>query len=558
MRHPIDTFGCLRSLSRSLSRVSPSSLLLLLGAVFLLGSGRAWGDEQYRAVRLSDIHGSVQVMLGTGTQYQKAYANMPLLEGTRVQTGGNGRAEVQFEDGSIARLTPNSSLLLSQLKTDSNSSRITEIELLSGLGYFELQPKSNTDDNTVYYQQSRITSGSLAIFRINADNPPGEIDVLSGNLHVEGSTGFAVDVHENEQLRFDSTDGSRYSLAQGVSDESWDRWNSDRDRALNEAAAEQTAATASFSDSQNPAWNDLDAYGNWYNVSGYGPVWSPYGAGPGWDPYGYGYWSWYPGYGYMWVSGYNWGYMPYRCGAWNYFNDFGWGWIPGGGCGSGFFMNTNINIWNSPSGYRPPPRPVQDHGFTAVTTNPHPVVPVDRGSSARYKPQPIYGVGGVARPVLIGGKPVQPLPPIRSGNGNAFAGSDPDNGSGGSVITGRVGIRPGDRTVAPVNPGTPASQTWNTIRPQPSRGVIQNGSSTEVPGVTAPVQRPVIVQPRPVVTPPRMNPVQPSGPRTITPAPSPTPRMAPSAPPAPRSMPSPAPAPRSSPSPAPSSSPRPH
>jgi hypothetical protein len=31
-------------------------------------------------------------------------------------------------------------------------------------------------------------------------------------------------------------------------------------------------------------------------------------------PYGNGYWMWTPRFGYIWVSGYSWGYMPYQCG----------------------------------------------------------------------------------------------------------------------------------------------------------------------------------------------------------------------------------------------------
>jgi hypothetical protein len=38
---------------------------------------------------------------------------------------------------------------------------------------------------------------------------------------------------------------------------------------------------------------------------------------------------WTPGYGYIWVSGYEWGYTPFQCGTWNYYDAFGWGWAPG-------------------------------------------------------------------------------------------------------------------------------------------------------------------------------------------------------------------------------------
>ena len=50
--------------------------------------------------------------------------------------------------------------------------------------------------------------------------------------------------------------------------------------------------------------------------TGQGYIWSPYdAANAGFDPYGIGNWMWTPGFGYIWASGYPWGYMPFQCGA---------------------------------------------------------------------------------------------------------------------------------------------------------------------------------------------------------------------------------------------------
>ena len=173
-----------------------------------------------------------------------------------------------------------------------------------------------------------------------------------------------------------------YELAESIEPDSWDAWNSDRDQALTAEASSQTGAADSISpdESQNPAWNDLDANGNWYNVPGQGYVWSPYDASnAGWDPYGYGSWMFTPGYGYIWDSGYSWGYLPYQCGAWNFYDGFGWGWAPGlGGCqpwwGCGYYGGPNIG--HGPGGYRPIPRPMPPHG--PIGHRPIPVVAVNR------------------------------------------------------------------------------------------------------------------------------------------------------------------------------------
>jgi len=61
----------------------------------------------------------------------------------------------------------------------------------------------------------------------------------------------------------------------------WDAWNADRDQDLTTQEAAKTAASGSVPNSNNPAWGDLDANGNWYNVPGQGYVWSPAEAASG-------------------------------------------------------------------------------------------------------------------------------------------------------------------------------------------------------------------------------------------------------------------------------------
>src|SRR3954469_13357168 len=65
---------------------------------------------EMRAARLSYVQGAVQVTQGNQIIADPAPANTPLFEGAVVTTQEEGQAELQFDDGSIARLSPNSSL----------------------------------------------------------------------------------------------------------------------------------------------------------------------------------------------------------------------------------------------------------------------------------------------------------------------------------------------------------------------------------------------------------------------------------------------------------------
>ncbi len=82
--------------------------------------------------RVSFVQGSVQLLAGQGTDFQQAVMNMPVVDGSRLQTGGDGQAEVEFGDGSVARLTPNSALQFDHLGQDQ-----VQLQQLGGLGYYE-------------------------------------------------------------------------------------------------------------------------------------------------------------------------------------------------------------------------------------------------------------------------------------------------------------------------------------------------------------------------------------------------------------------------------------
>ncbi len=372
-----------------------------------------------RAVRLSSVDGPVQISQGDEVLADKALANTPLFEGTRIATADEGRAEIQFEDGSVVRLSPGSSLTLAVLRQQDGTAD-AEIVLESGLVYFELQGESQSSHIRVKFSDSVVTAGGFSVLRINLDNPPGGLAVFSGNVHLERANSPALDLHGGESVALNLTDLSAYNLSESIEPDSWDTWNADRDQVLTAEAAARTKATSSFANSDNPAWNDLDANGNWYNVPGSGYVWSPYeasGVGSGWDPYGCGHWAWTPGYGYMWVSCSSWGYLPFQCGSWNFYSDFGWGWGPGmGSCqpwwgGGGYGYNVGV----TPVGYVLPARPGLHRpgrlpwGGGGKPGRPHPVLSVDRRPSLRTA-----GVAGRDKnaPVVIAGHTVQPLRPL--------------------------------------------------------------------------------------------------------------------------------------------------
>jgi hypothetical protein len=404
--------------------------LLLATAVLAQGGG-----PTARAVRLSNVDGQVQVSQGGQVLAAQALANTPLFEGSEITTNEDGRAEIQFEDGSVARISPNSSLTLRVLRQQGTSTD-TEVALNQGLGYFEIQGDSQANRMQVRFGDTSVTSSGFTVLRVDLDNPPGALAVFSGNAHVDSSNALALDIHGGESVKLNSAEPGNYVLSEAIEPDSWDAWNSDRDQALTAEEADRTAATSTQPNSNNPAWSDLDANGNWYNMPGQGYVWSPNEAeSTGWDPYGCGSWMWTPGYGYIWVSCEPWGFMPYASGMWGFYDGLGWAWAPGGGYwwgGGGW----GYNIGNAPYRYQPPNRPRggpvhPGSGSGAIRTG------------GRYQPYAVVGVnrlhdGGASGtirphngPVMIAGTAVQPLKPIstRPVYGNGFVANGQTKGS---------------------------------------------------------------------------------------------------------------------------------
>lgn len=438
-----------------------------------------------RAVRLSEVQGSVQVLQNGQVAFNQAQINMPLVEGMKIVAAESGRAEIQFEDGSVARITPNSAITLSQLSR-SDDGTTTVIDADAGLTYYELNGRSG--QYAVQSGGDKIVPLDSSIFRIDLDNPPAELAVMHGSVHVDDNENLVVDVHTNQTMRFDALNPDEYQLLQSVAADSWDQWNSDRDEALAELDENVTTARASTGNPDDAAWNDLDASGDWYDVPGYGMGWSPSGVGQDWDPYGEGSWGYYDNVGYTWISGYSWGWWPYHCGAWNWFDGSGWMWFPGN-CGMGEIGADWYPygvIWGAPPGYRRPRRPLPHPHPVHGPIEREPLIAVNRGPQFTQQFRSVGVAGGAAGPRVFQyeGQNIAPMHasihplqggPLGEGFTSAMQRTNPETvirpayGVGGYTSYGGL-AHPGYGYVAPGAGYTPSRGYTAPSRPAPSAG----------------------------------------------------------------------------------------
>lgn len=282
----------------------------------------AMAESKARIVRLSAVEGSVQMDRGTGDGFEKAFLNMPVTEGSRLKTGDDGRAEVEFEDGSAIRIVPVSEVDFTHLALGDDGRKLSTIQLTEGTLYVNVHGQKH-DEFVVNFGSESIMLSEPAHFRIDLTNSESVLAVFKGRVNVNGQSG-PVEVSEKHSATFD-VHSDKYELAKNYEKDPYDQWDREQSDYHDRYARSRSGVSSPYS----YGFSDLNYYGSYFAVPGYGMVWQPYFLDASWNPYMDGGWVYYPGYGYMWVSAYPWGWMPYRYGNWAFVSGYGWVWQPG-------------------------------------------------------------------------------------------------------------------------------------------------------------------------------------------------------------------------------------
>jgi len=347
-------------------------LRIILGLVLVSAFGFA--DSYVRIVRLSDLNGDVEIDRNSGHGFEKALMNMPITQGVRLQTGSNGRAEIEFENGSVIRLAGNCAVGFTALSLRGEGQRVSEMQVGEGTVYVDYRHKGDDDFRVMMGSQSLDLNKKDVRFRVQFEGGQAQIAVLKGELQVPGTTESAK-IKKNQTLRLDLNNTANYELAKNITPLGADEYNNQRTEYL------ELASNKTYGSPYAYGYSDLNRFGSFFSLPGYGLVWQPIGMTMNWNPYANGYWSFYPGQGYMWISGYPWGWMPYRYGNWAFAPGAGWVWVPGGWNR----WNSGVMVYNPPTHWQAPTTPIQGSGGTVVVG--HPMPPVRTADDALRPPR---------------------------------------------------------------------------------------------------------------------------------------------------------------------------
>ena len=295
--------------------------ILLTGAAML----PAWAQQQqpddgdapdHGVARISLVNGDVTVRRGDTGDLTSAAPNGPLLVNDLLATGPNSTAEIQFDGANMIRLGNTSEVRIGELEYGHYL-----VQIASGTTMFKVL-RNSTADVEISTPTVSVRPTEQGSYRITV-LPDGttEITVRSGRADIFSPRGSeSLSTGRTMEARGNPLD-PEYMIVAAIPNDDWDRWNADRDRALDRAISSR------YVPPDVSGAEDLDAYGQWQNDPSYGNVWVP-AVDAGWAPYRVGRWEYVDFYGWTWVSGDPWGWAPYHYGNW-YMSSYGWAWYPG-------------------------------------------------------------------------------------------------------------------------------------------------------------------------------------------------------------------------------------
>ena len=119
--------------------------------------------------------------------------NTPIQEGFELSTAANSYAEVEFENGSTARLGEFSKVSFDQLAMDENGNKLNRLTFEQGYATFHFLPEHH-DAYTVKVADATLTPNGKSEFRADLEQQPGAGGSVrglrrSGGFRQDGKTG---------------------------------------------------------------------------------------------------------------------------------------------------------------------------------------------------------------------------------------------------------------------------------------------------------------------------------------------------------------------------------
>lgn len=208
-----------------------------------------------RSVRLAYLSGAVSVRADEHAAWKHADTGSRIVEGSQIWVSGNGRAELRFDDGSAVRLGRDAIVTIAALYTD-DQGPYARLKLSAGLA--TVRVKYTRSVYEIDTPLVTVSANGPTRVRIGSGDDT-EIGVRLGHATVTGKQGRTA-IEAGGFLAIE--DSARpVSVRKLPAEDSWERWNDERDRAEYGAAPDgniETHRPAYPVYSPPPVWIDLN------------------------------------------------------------------------------------------------------------------------------------------------------------------------------------------------------------------------------------------------------------------------------------------------------------
>lgn len=294
------------------------TLFLLLTALGLGAlSGAATADAPWRAARLGDVVGDVQ-LANERDNWHPIGRNHVITAGDNLWVSAGGRAELDIGNVQIW-LAGSSNVYFEQFDDSAVLARLAQ-----GAMIVRLRALDAGESYRVALPQGEVTlvEPGYYLFGAGLDYAPGTLSVRRGRAEAATSEGRYL-VQRGETVVFDGI-GLRPAVMGSGIPPGFEAWASTRDRRIDR----WDARFGGQGYSGLIGLRDLDDYGHWSSSDEYGRVWFPTTVAANWAPYRFGRWSWVQPWGWTWIDDAPWGFAPSHYGRWVRVGGR-WGWCPG-------------------------------------------------------------------------------------------------------------------------------------------------------------------------------------------------------------------------------------
>ncbi|HXX17799.1 MAG TPA: FecR domain-containing protein [Candidatus Acidoferrum sp.] len=229
-------------------------------------------------VRLTYVEGDVRLSSGGGKKgavgqtWVQAQAGIPIEEGFNLATG-TGRAEIEFETGSVVFLADNSTLSFCQLSVV-NSVPATCVELLSGTATINVHP---VKDETFKLETPNLNAVTVAypnysFLRIESFLDGMKVTLQEDTLAThEGKD--KVQLAAGQTLTYVGPNIVNITAPSAAAPDEWDTWV--KARLSTRKATMDAALKASGLSEPVPGLADLYQSGSFFPCAPYGTCWQP-------------------------------------------------------------------------------------------------------------------------------------------------------------------------------------------------------------------------------------------------------------------------------------------